>query len=109
MPISNLGWDVGHPDLGTSNSYPCVSLLRHHAMKMHMELELSVLTGYVLEGRGSVLRIGMTVFSLPQRADRVWRSPSISYNVALSLRVKRPGLEADYFHLVPRSRMVELS
>jgi hypothetical protein len=50
-------------------------------------------------GFGVRVSVGENIFSSPRRPDRLWGPPSLLYNGyrgALSLRVKRPGNEADH-------------
>jgi hypothetical protein len=67
-------------------------------------------TGYGLDDAevGARVQVGFRILSSPRRPDLFWGSPS-PYpmgTVALSLRVKQPGREADHSpQLLPRSRI----
>jgi hypothetical protein len=68
-------------------------------MDMSQDSSVGIATDYWLDNWGSIPGGGWEFFSFTLCPDRLWGPPSLlssGYQEALSLGVKRPGLEADH-------------
>jgi hypothetical protein len=81
-----------------------------HLTVTHTQSSVGLVTGHVLEDWGSnPARDKIILVSTSSRPALGPTEPPILWVPrSISSEVKRPGREADHFHLLPRSRMVEL-
>jgi hypothetical protein len=110
---SNSNPSVVQPVASRYTDYAIAAVIMRKAFNTgSRDNSVGIAMGYRMDGRGSIPDTGKTLFSSPQRPDRLWGPPSLlsnGYRRFFPVGQSGRGVNLTaHLHLVPRSKLVGL-